>query len=101
SCLILFSRQLKYIGKQGDVRFFMRTIPYGFADACGIASSENHPSKFPRKLAWEVEERARGKHANPKELCENPNIYYRTVKKRTKKEPDVRLFSTIIRLSFQ
>src|SRR5699024_5372399 len=78
SCLILFSRQLKYIGKQGDVRFFMRTIPYGFADACGIASSENHPSKFPRKLAWEVEERARGKHANPKELCENPNIYYRT-----------------------
>lgn len=58
----------------------MRTIPYGFADACGIASSENHPSKFPRKLAWEVEERARGKHANPKELCENPNIYYRTEK---------------------
>src|SRR5699024_7609365 len=57
------------------------TIPYGFADACGIASSENHPSKFPRKLAWEVEERARGKHANPKELCENPNIYYRTIKK--------------------
>ena len=32
------------------------------------------------KLAWEVEERARGKHANPKELCENPNIYYRTKK---------------------
>lgn len=58
----------------------MRTIPYGFADACGIASSENHPSKFPRKLAWEVEERARGKHENPKELCENPNIYYRTEK---------------------
>lgn len=70
----------------------MRTIPYGFADACGIASSENHLSKFPRKLAWEVEERARGKHANPKELCENPNIYYRTIKKRLCVCTNVRLY---------
>ncbi len=65
------------------------------AYACGIESPENQPSKFSRKIAWKVEERARGKHAHPKELCEDPKYIIESKKPQKEKH---NLFGVVILL---
>ncbi len=60
-------------------RFFMRTIPYGFADASSNCELFQCPKQVPGKnLLGKLKSEPHVLHANPKELCENPNIYYRT-----------------------
>ncbi len=59
----------------------MHTIPYRFADACGIASSSNTPSKFPGKSAYGSGSEPHVLHAGVRNCVETPTYIIREPKK--------------------